>query len=177
MTPKLDKRDTLSTVALIAVVLLALFYPFDVSAQPIEIHSGVDTYQRDLPQTVQDGQDLSAGLAGTLNAVIQAWEAENADAVNKVKAIMDGNQVALKNTKQAQNTLSGLPGGLLAKTLAVGIYSAGNPLGGLGGYYAGGGASVTWNSFNLFTLTGRAGGAWSPQFHPEVSLAAEWWLF
>jgi len=177
MTPKFDWRDAVVMSALIAVILVGLFYPFDVSGQPIEIHSGIDTYQRELPQTIQNGQELSAGLAGTLNAVIQAWEAENADAVNKVKAIMDGNQIALKSSRQAQGALSGLPGGLLAKTLAVGVYGAGSPLRAIGGPYAAGGASVTWNVWNLFELNGRAGVAWSPQIHPEVSLAAEWWLF
>lgn len=177
MTSKFTWRDAVAMSALIAMIIVGLFYPFNASGQAIEIHSGTDTYQRELPQTVQDGQELAAGLAGTLDAVIQAWEAQDADAAAKVKAIMDGNQAALKSTKQAQGALSGVPGGLLAKTLALGIYGTTNPLGTLGGPYGGGGASVTWNAFNLFTLTGRAGGAWSPQFHPEVSLDVSWWLF
>ena len=174
---KLDWRDWAVFAVVVCVIALALFYPWSVSAQGIKIHTSVDTYQRDIPQTVEDGQRLSSGLADILNAVIAQYEADNADAAAKVKAIMDGNQAALKASKKAQSALGGVPGGVLAKTLALGIYAARNPLGTIGGAYAGGGASVTWDAFNLFLVTGRAGAAWSPQVHPEVSLAAEWWLF
>jgi hypothetical protein len=147
------------------------------NSQALQIKTGIDTYERPLPTTVEDGRKLSAGLVDTMNALIAAWEADHADAAAKVEAIIEGNRSVISSEKQASAALGAIPGGALAKTLALGIYSAGNPLGTLGGYYGGGGASAMWNVFNMFTLTGRVGAAWSPQFHPEASLAAEWWMF
>lgn len=174
---KLDWRDY-SVFAVIAIVILfAVFYPWGVSAQAIEIRTGIDTYQRELPQTVEEGQELSAGLADTLNTIITAWESDNADAAVKVQAIMEGNRTILKSAKQADSALRALPGGLLAKTLALGVYASGNPLGRFGDPDLAFGPSVTWNVWNLGLLTGRAGVLWAPSPRLDASLALEWWIF
>jgi hypothetical protein len=171
------------------MALMGLCIVTGANSQTLEIHTGIDTYQKALPmppksntvedwkKALEDANGTSAGLAEVLNSVIAAWEADHADAAAKVEAIIEGNRAVVDSTKRAKAALDAIPGGALAKTLAVGVYSAGNPLGTIGGYYGGGGAAVTWNMMNLFTLNGRAGLAWSPQFHPEISLAAEWWMF
>lgn len=159
------------------MALMGLCIVAGVNSQALQIKTGIDTYERPLPTTIEEGQKLSAGLVDTMNALIAAWEADHADAAAKVEAIIEGNRSVISSAKQAQAALGAISGGPLAKTLALGIYSAGNPLGGLGGYYGAGGASASWNAFNLFTVTGRLGAAWTPQIHPEISLAAEWWVF
>lgn len=152
----------------VAIILLGL--AFALRAQDLEIRTGVGTYQRALPQTVEEGQTVSSGLADTLNSVIAAWEEENAQASVQVEAIIHGNQAALKSEKQAQASLQGLPGGLLAKTLALGVYASKEPSLAFG-------PSLTWNLWNLALATGHAGVVLNSQPSIEASLALEWWLF
>ena len=167
---KLNKVDWAVIGAICVLVFLILFVPMGASGQSLEIKSGVDIYQRDLPQTVEDGQQLAIGLTATMNAVIAAWEAQNVDASAQVKAILDGNQTVMADAKRVSGALHALPGGLLTKSLALGVYGSAEPWGPAG-------ASATWNLWNLGLITVRAGVMGGPDLKPDGSIALEWWLF
>jgi len=148
-------------------------------AQQVVVHIGNETATRALPTTLAESNRVLLGMVTLLNDVIAAYESDSANAQVKLAQILQGENAASVALKKSTEALTQVAAAPQPKNVAWGAFLDFNPTPALTGTHVAFGPEVTFNLFNSFLLTGKAGVAVdSPStVRFDLGFAVQYWAF